>query len=132
MRSLKALIIMTVLLIAYQANAACILGMGSCKPTEEDGQAVLLRRLQGIFVPPWTVTSFKKTNGTSGNLGGVDVYDMEFIAIISYPTPQLKCHSPLCPELVGKYIVQVDEAKKLVAIGGHLSFHKTENGWVGK
>ncbi len=107
-------------------SAICILGMGSCYPTEAEGRQVLERDLPTKILPPYTIQSFKKTNGIDT---GTNEYIMEFVAVLS--PDDIKCRGSFCPGLMN-YSVQVDKANSRLTISGGLIFGKTERGWRGK
>lgn len=60
------------------SQAACVFGMGSCDPTEAEGRQVLEGFLESVLNPPYTIQSFRKTNGKSENIFGMSMYSMEF------------------------------------------------------
>jgi hypothetical protein len=113
--------------IASPAFALCILGIGSCEPSEGDAKAVFEAKIAGMFEAPYTLVYFKKTNGRKGSILGREVYEIEFDAVLSYPNDDLRCQNR-CPGL-SSYKVLVDEKKKLVAIYGWIGFENTERGW---
>jgi hypothetical protein len=110
------------------ANAVCVMGVGNtCEPSEADGRQAFERLIATWVSPPYTISSFQKTNGTKGQVMGVDVFDMEFAGTIQ--PSSIKCRAPGCGDLA-MYSVQVNKAADTIIIRGHFPFHNSQNGWV--
>jgi hypothetical protein len=103
---------------------------GCGEPSEEQARQVFENKLRRSLQPPYTLVSFQKTNGAHVNFMGMDIYEMQFVATVTYPGADLKCTSPLCMELSVGYGINVDKQNKRVTITGSVSFRKTERGWI--
>jgi hypothetical protein len=126
----KAILSVVLMLVAC---SACTRSASSSAPTEEDGKALLMQKLERIFVPPFSIESFARTSGKEKAQSGVEIYDMAFTAVMKYPSDDIKCVFPYCPQLSDPNLRAVfDKAKKTVAITGSLTFEKTPSGWVGQ
>jgi hypothetical protein len=102
-------------------------------PTDENGKALLMRKLELIFVPPFSIDSFAKTSGQNKKEGDTELYQMDFTAIVKYPSDDIRCIYPYCPQLSGGDLQAVfDKPNKSVSIKGRLTFEKTAEGWAGQ
>lgn len=108
------------------AHAICVMGIGDCPPSDAEAKTAVIRNLAGKLRPPYSVVSFRKTNGAQGPFP--NLYEIRYVVVLSYPDDGIKCNMPLCPEL-STYRVKVDKAKKTVTISGVQMMQKTENGW---
>jgi hypothetical protein len=57
----------------------------SCDPTEKNGRLAFINKLDKFFETPVIVTKFRKTNGVSGSLGGIETYELHFEANVELP-----------------------------------------------
>jgi hypothetical protein len=111
--------------------AACTVRTSS--PSDQDGKALLERKLEQIFVPPFSLDSFAKTDGRSRIEAGTETYQMDFTAVVKYTTDDIRCVYPYCPQLSSSDLHALfDKTKKTVSIKGQLTFEKTKDGWVGQ
>jgi hypothetical protein len=118
-------------ILAVIMLAAC--SGGTPPPSDDDGKALLMRKLELIFVPPFSIDSFSKTSGQNKKEGNTELYQMDFTAVIKYPTDDIKCIYPYCPQLSGGDLQAVfDKAKKSVSMKGRLTFERAQNTWVGQ
>jgi hypothetical protein len=100
------------------AIAICLLSFSACSslPSEANGRERLER--EGAKTDGWhsfSVESFQKTNGQEGEVFGVKVYKMEFVA-------KIKCErdGPQC------------QKGQVSTVTGSVTFEKTEQGWIAK
>jgi hypothetical protein len=114
------------------AAAICILGVGSCIPSDAEAQQALAAKLQGLLQNPITIQSFQKTNGMQqSGPGGQAAYSMSFVATVSYAGDVLKCRSFGASCLIGaQFNYKMDQANKTLTLTGWLNFQKTEQGWA--
>jgi hypothetical protein len=129
MRRISKAVLMVVIMLG--ACAACTSSPPS--PSEEDGKALLLQKLDRIFVPPFSIESFAKTGTQSKSESGVELFQMDFTAVVTYPGNDILCVYAFCPQFNDQDLHALfDKAKKTVAITGRLTFEKTQNGWAGR
>jgi len=122
---------LVITMLAVLMLAGC--SKGTPPPPDDDGKALLLRKLELIFVPPFSIDSFSKTGGQPKKEGATELYQMDFTAVVKYPTDDIKCIYPFCPQLSGGDLQAVfDKAKKSVAVKGRLTFERTQDTWVGQ
>lgn len=131
MRCIRRLMVVAILFfgtLSLPAHAFCVMGMGNCVPTAEEGKQKFALDIQRKLVPPFNVESFEKINGQTMSFGGMEAYRMEFVAVISWTNDNLRCRNPMCPDLMD-YGKTVDEKNKRLTLRGWLTFQKTERGW---
>ena len=118
-------------LLAVLMLVAC--SGGTPPPSDNDGKALLMRKLELIFVPPFSIDSFSKTSAQSKKEGDTELYQMDFTAVVKYTTDDIRCIYPYCPQLSGGDLQAVfDKPNKSVSIKGRLTFEKTAEGWAGQ
>ena len=118
-------------LLAVLMLVAC--SGGTPPPSDNDGKALLMRKLELIFVPPFSIDSFSKTSAQSKKEGDTELYQMDFTAVVKYTTDDIRCIYPYCPQLRGGDLQALfDKAKKSIAMKGRLTFERAQNTWVGQ
>jgi hypothetical protein len=134
MRKLFFVIAITsVSLFARNAKAFCLT---SCDPTEADGQKVFENLLHRIFGNvPFTVTSFKKTNGMSITNAPVQSYQLFFEGAIQLPqganpdcNPNGNTLQVLSCQTMGRKFYPPGQ---IITYKETYVFQKTEKGWLG-
>jgi hypothetical protein len=116
-----------------EAHAFCMM---NCEPTEADGQKVFENLLHRIFGNvPFTVTSFKKTNGMSITNAPVQSYQLFFEGAIQLPqganpdcNPNGNTLQVLSCQTMGRKFYPVGQ---IITYKETYVFQKTEKGWLG-
>jgi hypothetical protein len=126
------------------ASAICIVGIGSCDPTEGDGRAALEGTLRA-FLPgvAFNIQSFRKTNGISVP----PEYLMDYVATIEFPngvappsrgvTGDLVINADIQGRLMGLRdkgfrVVSGGDIRQrgVMSVNSRINFVKSERGWV--
>jgi hypothetical protein len=113
------------LALVSPAAAAC---SGRCEPSDEDGRAAMQQIFKQTFLSPYTLVSFEKLDGRSGERYGGVFYEMRIRAVLHYDGIRLRCRRPSCPEL-HHYLMENDAASKKVTIAGWLFLEQDADGW---
>jgi hypothetical protein len=111
--------------LSAPAHAAC---NGRCEPSDEDGRAAMQQIFKQTFLSPYTLVSFEKLDGRSGERYGGVFYEMRIRAVLHYEGIRLRCRRPSCPEL-HHYLMENDAAGKKVTVAGWLFLEQDGNGW---
>jgi hypothetical protein len=114
-----------VLALPGLAHAAC---SGRCEPSEEDARAAMQQIFRQTFLSPYTLVSFERLDGRSGERYGGVFYEMRIRAVLHYEGIRLRCRRPSCPEL-HHYLMENDAAGKKVTVAGWLFLEQDGNGW---
>ena len=102
------------LALATPARAAC---SGSCEPSVEVAQAAMQKIFKETFLSPYTLISFERLDGRSGERYGGAFYEMRIRAVLHYDGVRLRCWRPSCPEL-HHYLLENDAASKKATVAG--------------
>ena len=92
------------------ARAVC---SGNCEPSVEVAQAAMQKMFRETFLSPYTLVSFERLDGRSGERYGGVFYEMRIRAVLHYDGIRLRCRRPSCPEL-HHYLMENDAASKKV------------------
>jgi hypothetical protein len=126
----KAILCVVMMLVAC---SACTSSATSPPPTDQDGKALLQQKLERIFVPPFSIESFARTNGKEKKESGAEIYEMAYSAMVKYPGDEIRCLFAYCPQFNDpNFHALLDKTKKTVSITGTLTFEKSPSGWVGQ
>ena len=107
------------------ANASC---SGNCEPSVEVAQAAMQQIFRQTFLSPYTLVSFERLDGRSGERYGGVLYEMRIRAVLHYDGIRLRCRRPSCPEL-HHYLLENDAAAKKVTVAGWLFLEQNGDGW---
>jgi hypothetical protein len=113
------------LALAAPARAACT---GGCEPGVEVAQAAMQKIFKDTFLSPYTLVSFERLDGRSGERYGGVFYEMRIRAVLHYEGVRLRCRRPSCPEL-HHYLMENDAASKKVTVAGWLFLENDGGGW---
>ena len=113
------------LALAAPVRAAC---SGNCEPSVEVAQAAMQKIFRETFLSPYTLMSFERLDGRSGERYGGVFYEMRIRAVLHYDGIKLRCRRPSCPEL-HHYLLENDAATKKVTVAGWLFLEQDGNGW---
>lgn len=113
------------LALATPARAACT---GSCEPSVEVAQAAMQKIFKETFLSPYTLISFERLDGRSGERYGGAFYEMRIRAVLHYDGVRLRCRRPSCPEL-HHYLLENDAASKKATVAGWLFLANDGDGW---
>jgi len=80
------------------------------------------------FLSPYTLLSFERLDGRSGERSGGVFYEMRIRAVLHYEGIRLRCRRPSCPEL-HHYLMENDAAGKKVTVAGWLFLEQDGDGW---
>ena len=69
------------LALAAPARAAC---SGNCEPSVEDARAAMQQIFKETFLSPYTLMSFERLDGRSGERYGGAFYEMRIRAVVHY------------------------------------------------
>ena len=110
---------------ATLGGAAC---SGNCEPSVEVAQAAMQKLFRETFLSPYTLVSFERLDGRSGERYGGVFYEMRIRAVLHYDGIRLRCRRPSCPEL-HHYLMENDAASKKVTVAGWLFLEQDGAGW---
>ena len=113
------------LALASPARAAC---SGNCEPGVEVAQAAMQKIFKETFLSPYTLISFERLDGRSGERYGGVFYEMRIRAVLHYDGVRLRCRRPSCPEL-HHYLLENDAASKKATVAGWLFLEQDGDGW---
>ena len=113
------------LALAAPARAAC---SGKCEPSVEVAQAAMQKMFKETFLSPYTLVSFERLDGRSGERYGSVFYEMRIRAVLHYDGVKLRCRRPSCPEL-HHYLLENDAASKKATVAGWLFLEQDGDGW---
>jgi hypothetical protein len=114
-----------VLALSFPAHAACA---GSCEPSVEEARAAMQRIFRQTFLSPYTLMSFERLDGRSGERYGGAFYEMRIRAVLHYDGVRLRCRRPSCPEL-HHYLLEDDARSKQATVAGWLFLENDGDGW---
>ena len=112
------------LALAAPARAAC---NGKCEPSVEVAQAAMQQIFRQTFLSPYTLISFEKLDGRSGERQGGVFYEMRIRAVLHYDGVKLRCRRPACPEL-HHYLLEDDARSKKATVAGWLFLQQDGEG----
>ena len=113
------------LALAAPARAACT---GNCEPSVEDARAAMQHIFRQTFLSPYTLISFERLDGRSGERYGGAFYEMRIRAVVHYEGVRLRCRRPSCPEL-HHYLLEDDARSKKATVAGWLFLENDGDGW---
>jgi hypothetical protein len=113
------------LALAAPARAAC---SGGCEPSVEDARAAMQQIFRQTFLSPYTLISFERLDGRSGERYGGAFYEMRIRAVVHYDGVRLRCRRPSCPEL-HHYLLEDDARSKKATVAGWLFLENDGDGW---
>jgi hypothetical protein len=119
-----AALISLALAIASPARAAC---RGNCEPGVEVARAAMQQLFRQTFLSHYTLVSFERLDGRSGERYGGLFYEMRIRAVLHYDGIRLRCRRPSCPEL-HHYLLENDAAAKTVTVAGWLFLQQDGEG----
>jgi len=133
--------------LSTHGNAFCLF---SCEPSEANAQQVFENVLRARVQTAVSVSNFRKTNGVKMSFGGLEGYEIQFIADVDFPQGFVRRPNGVFEEIQlnaegnNKVLSLRDLGNwkpKLVgrkfwepfsfAMAGTVSFQKTEKGWQG-
>ncbi len=80
------------------------------------------------FLSAYTLVSFERLDGRSGERYGSVFYEMRIRAVLHYDGVRLRCRRPSCPEL-HHYLLENDAASKKATVAGWLFLEQDGDGW---
>ena len=107
------------------ARAAC---SGNCEPSVEVAQAAMQQIFRQTFLSPYTLVSFERLDGRSGERYGGVFYEMGIRAVLHYDGVKLRCRRPACPEL-HHYLLEEDARSKKATVAGWLFLEQDGDRW---
>jgi hypothetical protein len=107
------------------ARAAC---SGNCEPSVEVAQAAMQQIFRQTFFSPYTLVSFERLDGRSGERYGGVFYEMRIRAVLHYDGVKLRCRRPACPEL-HHYLLEEDARSKKATVAGWLFLEQDGDRW---
>ena len=113
------------LVLASPARAVC---SGNCEPSVEVAQAAMQQIFKQTFLSPYTLVSFERLDGRSGERYGGVFYEMRIRAVLHYDGIRLRCRRPSCPEL-HHYLLEDDARAKKATVAGWLFLENDGDGW---
>jgi hypothetical protein len=113
------------LVLASPARAAC---SADCEPSVEVARAAMQNLFRQTFLSPFTIVSFEKLDGRSGERHGDVFYEMRIRAVMKYDGVRLRCRRPSCPEL-HHYLLEDDARSKKATVAGWLFLERHADGW---
>jgi hypothetical protein len=113
------------LVFASPVRAVC---SGNCEPSVEVAQAAMQQIFKQTFLSPYTLVSFEKLDGRSGERYGGVFYEMRIRAVLHYDGIRLRCRRPSCPEL-HHYLLENDAASKKATVAGWLFLEQDGDRW---
>ena len=123
--SRAAALISLALVLVSPARAVC---SGNCEPSVEVAQAAMQKLFRETFLSPYTLVSFERLDGRSGERYGGVFYEMRIRAVLHYDGIRLRCRRPSCPEL-HHYLLENDAASKKATVAGWLFLEQDGDGW---
>src|SRR6188474_2258011 len=120
-----AALISLALVLVSPAHAAC---RGNCEPNVEDARAAMQQIFRQTFLSPYTLISFERLDGRSGERYGGAFYEMRIRAVVHYDGVRLRCRRPSCPEL-HHYLLEDDARAKKATVAGWLFLENDGDGW---
>jgi hypothetical protein len=111
--------------LTTSARAACT---GNCEPGIEDARAAMQQIFRQTFLSPYTLMSFERLDGRSGERYGGAFYEMRIRAVVHYDGVRLRCRRPSCPEL-HHYLLEDDARSKQATVSGWLFLENEGHGW---
>jgi hypothetical protein len=129
-----------VCLIVALAATSSFLTACDQTPSENQGRQIFETRLQKqLGSTPYSIDSFKKTNGQPADVMGMKVYRLFYSASVSLP----QGFHPECVQHGNQFVgfncmMQFSDPSKLrpqsagatVSYNEEIDFQKTENGWI--
>ena len=100
----------------------------SMPPSVEVAQAAMQKIFKETFLSPYTLISFERLDGRSGERYGGAFYEMRIRAVLHYDGVRLRCRRPSCPEL-HHYLLENDAASKKATVAGWLFLANDGDGW---
>jgi hypothetical protein len=116
-----------VLALALSAPALAVCS-GRCEPSEEDARAAMQQIFRQTFLSPYTLVSFEKLDGRSGERYGGIFYEMRIRAVVHYEGAKLRCRRASCPEL-HHYLLEDDARTKRATVAGWLLLEQDGDRW---
>jgi hypothetical protein len=113
------------LALSAPARAGCA---GRCEPSDEDARKAMQQIFKQTFLSPYTLVSFEKLDGRSGERYGGVFYEMRIRAVVHYEGVKLRCRRPSCPEL-HHYLLEDDARTKKATVAGWLFLEQDGDGW---
>ena len=123
--SRAAALVSLALALASPARAGC---SGNCEPSVEVAQAAMQQIFKQTFLSAYTLVSFERLDGRSGERYGSVFYEMRIRAVLHYDGVRLRCRRPSCPEL-HHYLLENDAASKKATVAGWLFLEQDGDGW---
>jgi hypothetical protein len=130
-----------------RGNALCLY---SCEPTEANAQQVFENVLRARVQTAVSVSNFQKTNGVKMSFGGLEGYEIQFVADVDFPQGFVRRPNGVFEEIqlnaegnnkVSSLRDLGNWKPKLIggkfwepfsfSMAGTVSFQKTEKGWQG-
>jgi len=126
----RPMIILSFISLALSSSgyAACNIVHGVCEPSVDDARAKIEQLFNSAFLTPHSLGALEKFDGRSFETQDRKMYEMRFLAVVTYSGDTLRCRNRLCPEL-HNYLVEVDKAAKQAKIAGWLFFTQEGPGW---
>jgi hypothetical protein len=112
------------LALSSPAHAAC---RGNCEPSVEVARAAMQQVFKETFLSPYTLVSFERLDGRSGERSGGVFYEMRIRAVVHYDGIRLRCRRPSCPEL-HHYLLEDDARSKKATVAGWLFLQQDGEG----
>ena len=125
--SLRAIAIVVFLALALSAPAFAVCS-GRCEPSEEDARAAMQQIFRQTFLSPYTLVSFERLDGRSGERYGGVFYEMRIRAVVHYEGVKLRCRRASCPEL-HHYLLEDDARTKRATVAGWLFLEQDGERW---
>jgi hypothetical protein len=120
----------------------------SCEPTEANAQQVFENLLRAKVQTPVSVTNFQKTNGAKMAFGGMEAYEIQFVADVDFPQGFVRSPNGVFEEILlaaegnnrvmslrdlgnwkPKQASQKFWQPFSFSVAGAMTFTKTEKGW---
>ena len=120
-----AALISLALVLVSPTHAAC---RGNCEPNVEVARAAMQQIFKQTFLSPYTLVSFERLDGRSGERYGGAFYEMRIRAVLHYDGVRLRCRRPSCPEL-HHYLLEDDARSKKATVAGWLFLEQDGDGW---
>jgi hypothetical protein len=113
------------LALSPAARAACT---ENCEPSVAVARTAMQQIFRQTFLSPYTLVSFEKLDGRSGERAGRPFYEMRIRAVVNYEGVRLRCRRSSCPEL-HHYLLEVDAPSKKATVAGWLFLERQGDRW---
>jgi hypothetical protein len=133
--------------LSTPGSAFCLF---SCEPSEANAQQVFENVVRARVQAPVSVSNFRKTNGAKISFGGMEGYEIQFVADVDFPQGFVRRPNGVFEEIQlnaegNNRVLSLRDLgnwkPKLVgrkfwepvsfSMAGTVSFQKTEKGWQG-